>query len=67
MDNRFEVAVDAGTLRSAAGPAVSFPRRWIPEGVTVEADFTEGHLFHLAAAGWCSMTSTGKPPRWAWT
>ena len=32
-------------------PAVSFPHRWTPEGVTVEADFTGGHLLHLAAAG----------------
>jgi uncharacterized OsmC-like protein len=51
MDNRFEVVVGAGTMRSAADPAVSFPHRWTTEGVTVEADFTGGHLFHLAAAG----------------
>ena len=25
--------------------------RWTPEGVVVEADFTGGHLYHLAAAG----------------
>jgi uncharacterized OsmC-like protein len=30
---------------------VNFPHRWTPGGVTVEADFTGGHLLHLAAAG----------------
>jgi uncharacterized OsmC-like protein len=51
MDNRFEVTVGAGTLMSASGTAVRFPHRWTPRGVTVEADFTGGHLLHLAAAG----------------
>lgn len=51
MDTRFEVAVGAGTLMSASGAAVRFPHRWTPDGVTVKADFTGGHLFHLAAAG----------------
>ena len=51
MDNRFEVAAGAGTLRSASGAVVSFPHRWTADGVTVEADFTGGHLLHLAAAG----------------
>jgi uncharacterized OsmC-like protein len=51
MDNRFEIAVAAGTMRSDSDRAVSFPHRWTPEGVTVEADFTGGHLLHLAAAG----------------
>ena len=51
MDNRFEVTVGAGTMRSAADRVVSFPHRWTPEGVTVDADFTGGHLLHLAAAG----------------
>ena len=51
MDNRFEIAVAAGTMRSGSDLAVSFPHRWTPEGVTVEADFTGGHLLHLAAAG----------------
>jgi uncharacterized OsmC-like protein len=51
MDNRFEVAVGAGTLISSSGSAVRFPHRWTPGGVTVEADFTGGHLLHLAAAG----------------
>jgi hypothetical protein len=47
----FEVVVGAGTLRSAATDAVSFPHRWTSEGVTVEAAFTGAHLLHLAAAG----------------
>lgn len=51
MSDRFEVVVGAGTMRSASGSAVKFPHRWTPEGVTVEADFTGGHLLHLAAAG----------------
>ena len=51
MDNRFEVAVGAGTMRSASDAVMSFPHRWTPDGVTVEADFTGGHLLHLAAAG----------------
>ena len=51
MENRFEVTVSAGTLRPASSAAVRFPHRWTPEGVTVEADFTGGHLLHLAAAG----------------
>jgi uncharacterized OsmC-like protein len=36
---------------SADGAAVRFPHRWTPGGVTDEADFTGGHLLHLAAAG----------------
>jgi hypothetical protein len=51
MDNRFEVAVSAGTLMSAGGAVVPFPHRWTPGGVTMESDFTGGHLLHLAAAG----------------
>src|SRR5229473_2924100 len=51
MDNRFEVAVGAGTMRSASDAVMSYPHRWTPDGVTVEADFTGGHLLHLAAAG----------------
>ncbi len=51
MDSRFEVAVGAGTMRSSSGSAVHLPHQWTPEGVTVEADFTGGHLLHLAAAG----------------
>ncbi len=51
MDNRFEVVVGAGTMKSVAGSAARFPHRWTPGGVTVEADFTGAHLLHLAAAG----------------
>ena len=51
MDNRFEVTVGAGTMMSDSGSAVRFPHRWTPGGVTVEADFTGGHLLHLATAG----------------
>ena len=51
MDTRFEVAVGAGTMRSDSGAFVRFPHRWTPDGATVEAQFTGGHLLHLAAAG----------------
>jgi uncharacterized OsmC-like protein len=51
VGNRFEVVVGAGSMMSADGAAVRFPHRWTPGGVTVEADFTGGHLLHLAAAG----------------
>jgi uncharacterized OsmC-like protein len=51
MDNRFEVTVGAGTMMSDSGAAARFPHRWTPGGVTVDADFTGGHLLHLAAAG----------------
>ena len=51
MDDRFEVAVSAGALKSVSGAAVRFPHRWTPGGVSVEGDFTGGHLLHLAAAG----------------
>ena len=51
MDDRFEVAVGAGTLISDSTTTARFPHRWTPGGVTVEAEFTGGHLLHLAAAG----------------
>ena len=51
MGDRFTVTVAAGSLRSTDGSTVQFPHRWTPEGVTVDADFTGAHLFHLAAAG----------------
>ena len=51
MDNRFEVAVGVWTLTSSSGAVVRFPHRWTLGGVTVEAEFTGGHLLHLAAAG----------------
>jgi uncharacterized OsmC-like protein len=51
MDNRFEVALGAGTMMSGSDAAVRFPHRWTPGGVTVEGDFTGGHLLNLAVAG----------------
>jgi len=51
MDNRFEVKVSAGTMMSPSAAVARFPHRWTPGGVTVETDFTGGHLLHLAAAG----------------
>ena len=51
MDDRFQVVVGAGTMMSDRAAAICFPHRWTPGGVTVEADFTGGHLLHLAAAG----------------
>ena len=50
MDNRFEVTASAGTLTSESSTAVRFPHRWTPGGVSVEADFTGGHVLHLAVA-----------------
>lgn len=47
----FEVVVSAGNLRPAVEGRVVMPHRWTAEGVVVEADFTGGHLYHLAAAG----------------
>src|SRR5215471_21599471 len=51
MDDRFQVVVGAGTMMSDRAAAARFPHRWTPGGVTVEAEFTGGHLLHLAAAG----------------
>ena len=51
MDDRFDVVVGAGSLRVVGEREVCFPHRWTPEGVSVAADFTGGHLLHLAAAG----------------
>jgi uncharacterized OsmC-like protein len=51
MGNQFDVVVTAGTCRSGSDRAVQMPHRWTPEGVSIEADFTGGHLLHLAAAG----------------
>ena len=51
MEDRFEVTVGAGTMMAGSGAAARFPHRWTPGGVTVEAEFTGGHLLHLAAAG----------------
>jgi uncharacterized OsmC-like protein len=51
MDDRFKVSAGAGTLRAAGDAVVRFPHQWTPDGVTVDAAFTGGHLLHLAAAG----------------
>src|SRR5580692_12455052 len=51
VGNRFEVTVGAGIMMAGSGAAARFPHRWTPGGVTVEADFTGGHLLHLATAG----------------
>jgi uncharacterized OsmC-like protein len=51
MDNRFEVTVGAGTMMSPSGSAVRFPHQWTDGGVTIEADFTGGHVLNLAVAG----------------
>ena len=64
MGNRFEVAVGAGSTRSAAETAARFPHRWTPGGVTVEADFTGAHLLHLATAGVSLTMCTGKLRPW---
>jgi uncharacterized OsmC-like protein len=50
MGNRFEVIVGAGTMMSPSSTAVRFPHPWTDGGVTVEADFTGGHVLHLAVA-----------------
>lgn len=47
----FDVIVGAGSYRSPAADAITFPHRWTAEGVTVAAAFTGAHLLHLAAAG----------------
>jgi hypothetical protein len=49
--HEYEAVVAAGTLRSTAARAITWPHRWTAEGVTVDADFTGAHLLHLAAAG----------------
>lgn len=45
----FEVVAGAGTMRSETG--VRFPHRWTTAGVSVDTEFTGGHLLNLAAAG----------------
>ncbi|HET8598687.1 MAG TPA: OsmC family protein [Segeticoccus sp.] len=51
MSDQFEVVVGAGSLRADDEAAVRFAHPWTTEGVTVEADFTGGHLLHVAVAG----------------
>lgn len=62
MGDGFDVVVGAGTLRSDDPRAVRFAHRWTPEGVTVDADFTGGHLLHLAAAGCVQRRVPGGRP-----
>jgi uncharacterized OsmC-like protein len=50
MSGRFDVVAAAGALRSANATSVHWPHRWTADGVTVDGDFTGGHLLHLAAA-----------------
>lgn len=55
MAEDYPVTVAAGTLRDegaddAAGDFAR-PHRWTPGGVRVSAEFTGGHLLHLAVAG----------------
>jgi uncharacterized OsmC-like protein len=51
MDDRYEMTVAAGALRSVSEGTVRFPHRWTSEGVTVQGSFTGAHLLHLAVAG----------------
>ncbi|MEV5712478.1 OsmC family protein [Amycolatopsis mediterranei] len=45
----FDVVAAAGSLRSGTG--VRFAHRWTSAGVSVDTEFTGGHLLNLAAAG----------------
>jgi hypothetical protein len=45
---RFAVTAGAGSLRPESG--LSLPHAWTDDGVVVVADFTGGHLLHLAVA-----------------
>jgi uncharacterized OsmC-like protein len=47
----YGVVVSAGSLRPEVQNGVVMPHRWTTGGVTIEADFTGGHLYHLATAG----------------
>src|SRR5918995_1353766 len=51
MDDRYEVTVAAGALRSESEGTVRFPHRWTSDGVTVHGAFTGAHLLHVAIAG----------------
>ena len=51
MDDRYQVTVAAGALRSESEGTVRFPHRWTPGGVTVDGPFTGAHLLHVAIAG----------------
>ncbi|MBV9871761.1 MAG: OsmC family protein [Frankiaceae bacterium] len=51
MPDEFPITVAAGSLRGDVTAAVVLPHKWTDGGVAVDADFTGGHLLHLAAAG----------------
>ena len=51
MDDRYDVTVAAGALRSGSEGVVRFPHRWTSDGVTVQGAFTGAHLLHVAIAG----------------
>ena len=51
MDDRYEVTVAAGALRSESEGTVRFPHRWTSDGVAVQGAFTGAHLLHVAIAG----------------
>ena len=44
-------ATIGAALMAASGAVVRFPHRWTLGGVTVEVDFTGGHLLHLEGTG----------------
>lgn len=46
-----EATVSAGSMRASGNEVVTFAHGWTGGGVTVEAEFTGGHLLHLAVAG----------------
>ena len=48
---RFPVTVSAGSLRPEGDIGTEMAHQWTDVGVVVEAPFTGGHLYHLAAAG----------------
>ena len=48
MAEYYRVTVGAGTLRLDDGVAMEHP--WTGAGVTVDTEFTGGHLLHLAVA-----------------
>lgn len=50
MDDQFAVTAAAGTFLPTVRADVTFPHKWTPAGVAVEAPFTGAHLLHLATA-----------------
>lgn len=49
MDERFHVAVSAGSLQAKDGARM--PHAWTAEGVSIESQFTGAHMLHVAVAG----------------